>query len=79
LVQIAASCGVVGLAAYALHRVQTVRLFLRHRNIENVFIAIYLMALLAAGLLDNHFFNVGPVLFYSMALAFAENIENSRI
>ena len=79
LVQIAASCGVVGLAAYALHRVQTVRLFLRHRNIENVFIAIYLIALLAAGLLDNHFFNVGPVLFYSMALAFAENIENSRI
>lgn len=79
LVQIAASCGVVGLVAYALHRIQTVRLFLRHRNTENLFICIYLVALLAAGLLDNHFFNVGPVLFYSMALAFAENIEQSKL
>lgn len=79
LVQIAASCGIVGLAAYALHRVQTVRLFLRHRSRENLFIAIYVFALLAAGLLDNHFFNVGPVLFYSMALAFVENIDKSEI
>ena len=79
LVQVAASCGVVGLAAYILHRVQTVRLFLRHRSLENLFIAIYIAALLMAGLLDNHFFNVGPVLVYSMALAFAENIEKSEI
>ena len=77
--QVAASCGVVGLAAYILHRVQTVRLFLRHRSLENLFIAIYIAALLMAGLLDNHFFNVGPVLVYSMALAFAENIEKSEI
>lgn len=79
LVQIAASCGIVGLAAYGLHRFQTVKLFLRHRSTENLFIAIYIAALLAAGLLDNHFFNVGPVLFYSMALAFAENIEQSKV
>lgn len=79
LVQIAASCGAVGLAAYGFHRFQTVKLFLRHRSTENLFIAIYIAALLAAGLLDNHFFNVGPVLFYSMALAFAENIEQSKV
>ena len=79
LVQIAASCGIVGLAAYGFHRFQTVQLFLRHRSTENLFIAVYIVALLAAGLLDNHFFNVGPVLFYSMALAFAENIEQSKV
>jgi hypothetical protein len=79
LVQIAASCGIVGLAAYVIHRIQTVRLFLRHRNTENLFIAIYIVALLVAGLLDNHFFNVGPVLVYSMALAFAENIDQSKV
>ena len=79
LVQIAASCGIVGLAAYAIHRGQTVRLFLRHRSTENLFIAVYIVALLMAGLLDNHFFNVGPVLLYSMALAFAENIEQSKV
>ena len=79
LVQIAASCGIMGLAAYVIHRIQTVRLFLRHRNTENLFIAIYIVALLVAGLLDNHFFNVGPVLVYSMALAFAENIDQSKV
>lgn len=78
LVQIAASCGVVGLAAYGLHRVQTVRLLLRQRSTEKLFIALYVAALLAAGMLDNHFFNVGPVLVYSMALAFAENIGQSK-
>lgn len=79
LVQIAASCGIVGLAAYGWHRYQTVRLFLRHRSTENLFIAVYIVALLAAGLMDNHFFNVGPVLLYSMALAFAENIHQSKV
>lgn len=79
LVQVAASCGIVGLAAYVFHRVQTVRLFLRHRSVENLFILLYVAALLAAGLLDNHFFNVGPVLLYSMALAFVENIGQSEV
>ena len=72
LVQIAASCGTVGITAYAVHRFQTVKLFLKRRSTQNTFIAISLGVLLMASLLDCHFFNVGPVLFYSMALAFAE-------
>lgn len=79
LVQIAASCGAVGLAAYALHRFQTVVLFIKERSTEKLFIGIYVAALLLASLLDCHFFNIGPVLVYSMALAFAENIGQSRI
>lgn len=79
LVQIAASCGIVGLAAYVFHRVQTVRMMLRRLTVEKVFIGLYILALLAASLLDNHFFNVGPVLMYSMALAFAEKIEISEV
>ena len=78
LVQIAASCGVVGLGAYVFHRVQTVLLFLRNRSVENTFIGLFVLTLLVAGLLDNHFFNVGPVLVYSMALAFVENIGKSK-
>lgn len=77
IVQLATSCGVVGLGAYLLHRVQTVRLFLRHRTKENTFIACSLLLLLGCGLFDCHFFNIGPVLFYSMALAFAENRPDS--
>ena len=78
IIQIAASCGVVGLAAYGFHRFQTVKLFLRNHSPEKTFIGIFILVLLSASLLDCHFFNVGPVLFYSMALAFAEKIHLSK-
>ena len=74
LVQILASCGAVGIAAYAIHRVKTIHLFWKRRSRENTFIGISLAVLLLAGLLDCHFFNVGPVLFYSTALAFVEKM-----
>lgn len=79
LIQIAASCGMVGLGAYLIHRLQTVMLLVTRLSTEKLFIGLYVLALLAASLLDCHFFNVGPVLFYSMALAFAEKIERSKL
>ena len=72
-VQLLASCGVLGLASYGLHRWQTVKLFLLSRKPEKIFIACSVIVLLTTSLFDCHFFNIGPVLFYSMALAFAEN------
>ena len=78
IVQLLAGCGIVGLAAYILHRVQTIRLFLQHKTKENRFIACSLLILLVASMFDCHFFNIGPVLFYSMALAFAENRPESN-
>lgn len=78
LVQIAASCGIVGLAAYGFHRFQTLKLLLKERSTEKLFIGLFVGALLVASLLDCHFFNVGPVLMYSMALAFAERIHQSN-
>lgn len=72
LVQIGASCGTVGLVGYLIHRVQTLKLFFTKVSVEKLFIAVFVAALLFASLLDCHFFNVGPVLLYSMALAFAE-------
>ena len=44
---------------------------------EHTFLAISLGVLLGTALLDCHFFNVGPVLFYSMALAFAEKLPEA--
>lgn len=78
LIQIGASCGAVGLAAYGFHRVQTIKLLLTARSKEKTFIAIFIGVLLATSLLDCHFFNVGPVLFYSMALAFAEKCQTDE-
>lgn len=79
LVQVAASCGVVGLIGYGIHRFQTVRMLIKNLSLEKLFILISIGILLVMSLLDCHFFNVGPVLFYSMALAFAEKIERSKV
>lgn len=73
IVQLLASCGLVGLGAYILHRIQTVILFTHDRKPEKIFAAASILVLLACSLFDCHFFNIGPVLFYSMILAFAEN------
>ena len=77
LVQMLASCGTLGITAYLIHRVRTVQLFWKRRSAEHLFLAVSLGVLLCAGLLDCHFFNVGPVLFYSMALAFAEKLPEA--
>ena len=79
LVQVAASCGVVGLVGYGVHRYQTIKLLLKDFSREKLFIGLYVAVLLICGLMDCHFFNIGPVLFYSMALAFAENIHQSQV
>ena len=73
-VQLLACTGVVGLTAYIFHRCQTIRLFLKNRSRETAFMACSLLVLLGCSLLDCHFFNFGPVLYYSSMLAFAEHL-----
>lgn len=76
IIQILASCGVVGIVAYAIHRYQTIKLFIKKPTLEKTFIGLSVAALLLMSLLDCHFFNLGPTLIYSMMLAFAECINN---
>lgn len=76
IIQIFATCGTVGMIAYLYHRLQTVCLFVRRWSVGKAYIGIYILALLGMSLLDCHFFNVGPTLFYSMALAVVEFSEN---
>lgn len=77
-VQILTSCGAVGMVAYLIHRVQTYTLILKGRTKETVFIGCSLLTLLVCSLFDCHFFNLGPTLIYSMALAFAENCQENQ-
>lgn len=77
-VQLLASSGIVGFAAYLLHRAQTIRFLLRKPTINVLFIGISLSTLLLCSLLDCHFFNIGPTLFYSMALAFGEHCPRAK-
>lgn len=79
VVQMLTSCGLVGMIAYSYHRIDTIRLFWKKRTTINTFIFFYMITLLIMSLLDCHFFNVGPVLFYSTALAVAEfGQENAK-
>lgn len=75
LIQIAASCGLLGLAAYGIHRAQTVALFCNQKNrtMRKAFVGLSVLVLLGTSLLDCHLFNVGPAFYYSVALAFAEH------
>ena len=70
--QLLVSCGIVGICAYLFHRYQTVRLLVRAGNKESTFIGCAIGVLLLCSLFDCHFFNLGPTLFYSAALAFGE-------
>lgn len=72
VIQLLATGGVVCLFGYIVHRVQTVKLFLKNPSGDKTFVALSILALLLASLLDCHFFNVGPVLLYSAMLAFTE-------
>ena len=73
IVQLLVSTGVVGTVAYLIHRADTFVFFLKRRTRENSFILCSMLVLIIASLLDCHFFNLGPVLFYSATLAFAEH------
>lgn len=77
-VQVLASCGLVGLCAYCLHTVQVASLFLSAFTKERIFIACSVAVLLGCSMFDCHFFNIGPTLFYSLALAFAECCPKPR-
>ena len=72
IIQMLASCGIVGMIAYGYHRFDTIRLYIKKRTLTNTYIFHFIITLLIMSLLDCHFFNVGPVFFYSMALAVME-------
>ena len=72
-VQMLATGGVSLFAGYLLHRVQTVKLFVKNFNTGKLFAGLTVLALLLTSLVDCHFFNIGPVLFYSALLAFVEH------
>lgn len=72
VVQMLASCGTVGMLAYSYHRIDTIILYFKKRTVTNAFIGLSVLTMLLMSLLDCHFFNIGPVFFYSTALAVME-------
>ena len=79
IIQLLATGGVVCLAAYLVHRVQTIKLFTSNFTTEKLFVGLSFAALLATSMVDCHFFNVGPTLIYSGALAIVECKLNKTV
>ena len=68
-IQLMASCGVVGLAAYIVHRTQTVVSFCKNVTQERAFVALCVLALLLVNIFDNHLFYIFPTMLYSSLIA----------
>lgn len=77
-IQILSSAGTIGILAYLFHRLQTIKLFFKTKNIQNQLIAITLLGFLLMGLLDCHFHNFGPGLIYSTLLLLSENLYSQN-
>ncbi len=77
VIQLLASCGIVGLLAYGFHRVQTVILVCKKRSVTTWFLVLSVGALLLMCLLDCHLFNIWPGFFYSTALVFLECLPHT--
>ena len=72
VIQVLASCGVVGSAAYLYHRYQTIKLFWKIRSPFSFFIGMSALALLLTSLLDVHLFLIYPTIIYSTMLCIVE-------
>lgn len=77
ILQLMSSCGIVGLVAYCIHRVQTVTCYCKNITVERTFIALTIAIILLLSLIDMHIFNIFPTIIYSCLLAVLEKSERS--
>ncbi len=78
LIQLLACGGVVSLAAYVYHRVQTICLVLKRPTAFKTFMAFSILALLLGTLVDCNFFNLGPGLFYGIMLLSMDKTDKNN-
>ena len=67
-IQIIASCGFIGILAYAYHLSQVFFLALQKPSAERIFFLGMFLLITGTSLLDNHIFHVFPALVYSLIL-----------
>ncbi len=75
IVQMIASCGIIGLGAYLYHRYQTIVLFIKQRSVKNFYLTLCICALLITSLLDIHMFSLYPTLYYMLILITIEKTK----
>ena len=78
-IQLLASMGIVGVLAYLVYRVATVRYVLRRPCLAKSMLAISMLVLIAQSLLDNFIFYIQPVLYYSVAFAIICRLDEKAL
>ncbi len=68
-IQMLAACGILGLAAYVVHRLQTVISYFRNVTVDRSFIALTVLSMLILSIVDNHIFYIFPTMIYSSLIA----------
>lgn len=68
IIQILASCGIIGMLAYGYHRFETIKLIVQKKSGRNLFLSFCLIGLLFTSLFDIHFFNIYPAFYYTLIL-----------
>lgn len=71
-IQLLASCGILGVAAYTFHLVQGAILIFRKPSVERIFFFLVILILSGMSMADNHLFHIFPTLVYSMLIAMCE-------
>ena len=75
IIQILASCGIIGILAYGYHRFETIKLIVLKKSGRNLFLSFSLIGLLFTSLFDIHLFNIYPAFYYTLILI---SIEKSN-
>lgn len=72
------SCGILGILAYTLHRIQTIVAFANKPSFNKFYIGISIVAMLLMSLLDNHIFYILPTMVYSGLLVYATGEDGAE-
>ena len=73
--ELLATCGILGLIGYLLHRIITVVCFIHNTTADRAYVAVSILGLLVLCMFDNHIFYLFPTFFYSCLLCFATSPE----
>lgn len=78
LIEMLASCGIVGLVGYLYMRVCSLTIFFKRLSVEKIFLGLSIFTFLLECMLDIFTFSIYPVFFYNFALAAAFAIDDKQ-
>lgn len=78
VIQLLASCGVVGLLAFLSHFVQLTMVAFKKFSHIKMIMFFSILTLFALSMFDNHFFNFGPGIIYSIIICFLEGFSRKE-